>query len=90
MELSPSFEASSCSATQEIFSTLRNPKVHWHIQKSPILVPALSVDTHPSHIFKIHFDIILISLLIECKIKNISTMIFSLCMSYKFYFFEMC
>jgi hypothetical protein len=42
MELSPSWEAVNCVATQEFSSTLWNPKVHHHIYKSLQLVSVLS------------------------------------------------
>jgi hypothetical protein len=42
MELSPSWEAANCAATQELPSILRNPKFHHHVHKSPTLVLILS------------------------------------------------
>jgi hypothetical protein len=59
MELSHSWEAASCAATQELPSNLRNPKIYYQVQKIPPLVPILSqinpVYTTPSYLFKIHF-----------------------------------
>jgi hypothetical protein len=58
MELSPSWEAANCAATQEIPSILWNPKVHYRVHKSPPLVPILGqIHTISSYLSKIHVNI---------------------------------
>jgi hypothetical protein len=61
MELSSSWEATNCAATQEFTSILRYPKVLHLVHKSPPLVPILNqidpVHTTPSYLSKSHFSI---------------------------------
>jgi len=54
MEESPSWEASSHSASQEIPHLLWNLKVHYRLHKSPSLVPVLS-QMHPLYTFPNYF-----------------------------------
>jgi hypothetical protein len=64
MQLSPSREAANCADTQELPSILWNPKVHYRVHKSPLMVPTLSqmdsVCTTRTYfcLSKVHFNII--------------------------------
>jgi hypothetical protein len=61
-ELSPSWGAANCAATQELPSILWNPKFQNRVHKNPPLVPNLShidpIDTIPFYLSKIHFNIV--------------------------------
>jgi hypothetical protein len=65
MELSPSWEAVSCAATQELSSTLWNQKFHYSVHKNPPLVPILSqidpVHTSSTYLSKIRLNIVHLS-----------------------------
>jgi hypothetical protein len=63
VEQSPSWETSSSSASQEILLLLWKPKVHYHVYKSPPLVPILGqmnpVYNWPPRFSKIHSNTVL-------------------------------
>jgi hypothetical protein len=61
-ELSHSWEATNCAATQELPSIFGNSNVHHRVHKSPPLVSILSqidsVHNIPSYLSKIHLNIV--------------------------------
>jgi hypothetical protein len=63
MQQSPSWEAYSHSASQEILPLLWNPKIHYRVDKSPPLVSILGqlnpVHNFPHYLTEIHFNIII-------------------------------
>ena len=65
MEQAPSWEANSSWGRQELPQILWNPKAHYHVHESQLLVPVLSqmnpVCTLWSYFFKIWFNIGLLS-----------------------------
>jgi len=74
MERSPSSDAKSHSATQEMLRLLWNPKAHYRVHKGPPLVSILSqmssVHTFSPRFPKIHYNIILpyTSRSFECRV----------------------
>jgi hypothetical protein len=63
MELNPSWETTSRSATQEVPNILWNLKVHYRVRKNPPRIPTLSqadaVHITPFYFSKMHLNIIL-------------------------------
>jgi hypothetical protein len=69
MEVSTTREATSYAATEEPPRLFWNPKAHYRIRKSPPLDPILSqtnpAHTTPSYLSKIHFNIIVVFLVVS-------------------------
>jgi hypothetical protein len=57
-ELSPSWDAANCVATQEIPNTSWNPKVHKSLLPVPILSHINPIHTIPSYLSEIHLNIL--------------------------------
>jgi hypothetical protein len=62
VELSPSWQAASNAATQELASILWNPNIHYRVHNSPPLVPNMSqtnpLHTSPLYLCKMLFNIV--------------------------------
>jgi len=72
MQPSPSWESNRFSSSEEIPRILWNRKIHYRIHKTPPPVPIFSQinSVHvflPSHLFEIHFNVILPSTPESCK-----------------------
>jgi hypothetical protein len=58
MELSTTWEATDYATTKELLKILCNPKVHYHIHKSPFTGPYPEPDQFSPYLSKIHLNII--------------------------------
>jgi hypothetical protein len=69
MELSPSWEAASRSASQEFRNILWNPNVHYCVHKSPPVVP-IETDV-PPHSISLRYILILTSYLLLDLLRGV-------------------
>jgi hypothetical protein len=75
MKLSPSWEVNSRPATQELSYTLRNPKFHYRVHKSPPQIPILS-QMNPVHITTSYFCKIYLIMIFPLTSRSSSSSLF--------------